>query len=485
MVKRIIVRGIKKKITNGPSKNYITRNEALKKLQIHLSDFRHLCILKGIFPKDPPRFFKGLNKTYYLKKDIQLLSNEEILRKFREIKAYSKKIIKAKKKNEKFDLKKLEENKPFYTLDKIIKERYPRFIDALHDLSDALCLMEIFSNFPKYELLKIDEKKVFLCKKYLREFYLYNSVCLGNIKKGFISIKGIYINVEIKGENIVWLVPYNFPQKMSFEIDYEIMNNFLELYLNLMKFVNFKLFKEIGLKYPPPEENSDLPFFGFNSLNLKSFQEKIEDNNNNKNNEENIIMESEEINKIKKIEEENLKIKNLFKNYVFFIGREIQCKEIFQMIIQSCGGIFCDESEYSCYNSENEHITHFITDRPENVIDIKKNKEYVQPQWIFDSLNNRKLMPTSDYFPGKKLPPHFSPFYEVDEKGDYVYDNNEDNEEDINEEEDKKELTKEEKELREMMMTNNKKKLLAKIREEAQKKKKQKVKTIKNKKVSK
>ena len=93
---------------------------------------------KGIFPKEPPKFFKGVNKTYYLIRDIKFLANEKLLSKFREIKAYQKKIVKATKKKQKFDAKHLIENKPTYNLVHIIKERYPRFIDALHDIDDAL-----------------------------------------------------------------------------------------------------------------------------------------------------------------------------------------------------------------------------------------------------------------------------------------------------------------------------------------------------------
>jgi pescadillo protein len=298
------------------------------------------------------------------------------------------------------------------------------------------------------------------------------------------------------GEEITWLNPFSHPQKITYDIDYEIMNDFLELYISLMQFVNFKLFKDVGLDYPPPEENFDVPFFGFNALNIRQFQEKIkeknfeEDNtntnnniNNNSNNTEEINIQSKEWAKISKATEDEKKLKNLFKNLIFYISREVPL-EIFATVISSCGGVYGDSTENSAFKEDDKRITHYIVDRPLNGINIKPNKEYVQPQWIFDCLNNKKILPVSNYSPGKKLPPHLSPYYEVNEKGEYVYEIDND-EMKIEEKEDKgenrnEELTKEDKELREMMLSNNKKKLLQKIRDEALKKKKTKVKVSKN-----
>jgi len=40
-------------------------------------------------------------------------------------------------------------------------------------------------------------------------------------------------------------------------------------------------------------------------------------------------------------------------------------------------------------------------DRPPENLVMVKNKEYVQPQWVFDSINIMTLLPISDYAPGK------------------------------------------------------------------------------------
>jgi len=204
----------KKKGQEGAAKTYITRNQALKLLQLPLPDFRRLCILKGVYPREP-RSKKKANKgstantTFYYTKDIRFLLHEPVLQSFRQQKVFAKKLTKAIGKEDYTKAKDLEEHRPGYVLDHIVKERYPSFHDALADLDDALSMLFLFSNLPP--LHRVDAATIHNCERLGAEFQHY-VIRSKSLRKCFLSIKGIYYQAEIEGEKVTWIVPYKFSQ---------------------------------------------------------------------------------------------------------------------------------------------------------------------------------------------------------------------------------------------------------------------------------
>jgi pescadillo protein len=57
-----------------------------------------------------------------------------------------------------------------------------------------------------------------------------------------------------------------------------------------------------------------------------------------------------------------------------------------------------------------------VIDRP-TIPMLHKNRQYVQPQWVFDSANARVLVRGELYAPGAHPPPHLSPFVDEEEEG--------------------------------------------------------------------
>ncbi|KAI8807990.1 Pescadillo N-terminus-domain-containing protein [Cladochytrium replicatum] len=245
---------IKKKGESGAVTNYITRAQAIKKLQVSLAQFRRLCILKGVYPREPnnkKKVGKGSTapRTYYYRKDILFLLHEPLLAKLREQRVHERKISKAISKEEWTTAKSLQVNRPGYKLDHIIKERYPSFVEALRDMDDALCMIFLFATLP------VDHKNVprgalDKSRRLAAEFqrYVVHTRCL---RKTFLSIKGIYYQVVIHGQEINWMVPYQFAQDLPVDVDFRVMGTFLELYQTLAEFVLYKLYTDENLVYPP------------------------------------------------------------------------------------------------------------------------------------------------------------------------------------------------------------------------------------------
>ena len=385
--------------------------------------------------------------------------------------------------------------RPRMSLDHIIKERYPTFQDALRDLDDALTMLFLFANLPS--TTAVPPKTIALCQRLTLEFehYLITARCL---RKSFLSIKGIYYQAVIQGQEILWLVPYRFVQKITGDVDLRIMGTFIEFYKTLLGFVNFRLYTSIGLVYPPKfssgsdDRGGDLNAFTLEGSALGRSNDT--ENTSTENNEE-----AKETSKLAQAEadklvdladpEENQKDEmntalttptsgereadqtfdkfeavaedadvlpqpesnttdqtSIFEPFTFYLSRETPrgplefllkafgCKRVGWDSVLGDGAYTTDESD--------SRITHQIVDRPSLPNDASRNgnneskgsgipnhgpvpsgnrilgRTYVQPQWVWDSVNAGKLQRPDLYAPGATLPPHLSPWVKP-KKGQY------------------------------------------------------------------
>lgn len=109
--------------------------------------------MKGVYPREPRKKYKGTNKTYYHVKDIKYLEQDKIMNTFRDVKIFTKKHKKLLSKGEKSKAEMTFARRPRMEFQHIIKERYPSFVDCLRDLDDALCLIFLYAKFPTHQYL--------------------------------------------------------------------------------------------------------------------------------------------------------------------------------------------------------------------------------------------------------------------------------------------------------------------------------------------
>nr|XP_009621295.1 LOW QUALITY PROTEIN: pescadillo homolog [Nicotiana tomentosiformis] len=433
----------------GNAARYITKSQAVKYLQVSLSLFRKLCILKGIFPREPKKKVKGNHRTYYHTKDILFLKHEPLLEKFREMRAYEKKIKKAVSKKNRDLAECLLTRKSTYTLDMLIRERYPKFIDALRDLDDCLSMVHLFAALPAVEREKIPVNRVHNRRRLSHEWQAYISRT-HKLRKTFISVKGIYYQAEIDGQKITWLTPHALQQVLPADVDYNIMLTFLEFYETLLAFVNFKLYHSINVKYPPILDSrlealaADLDALSRYFVNRASMTESkaasVSESDVSKDLREGTNYDESEL-RLAQLQQqlpsnepgaimhlvqnaaesdeddsETRECKALFKDIKFFLSREVP-RESLLLVIHAFGGIVSwMDGEGAPFKETDQSITHQIVDRPTQGHKFL-SREYVQPQWIYDCINARILLPVDEYIVGRISPPHLSPFVDNEAEG--------------------------------------------------------------------
>ena len=359
-----------------------------------------------------------------------------------------------------------------------------QFVDALRDLDDALSLLFLFANLPSSST--VPPKTIALCQRLCLEFEHY-LITTHSLRKSFLSIKGIYYQATIQGQDILWLVPYRFVQRVTGDVDFRIMGTFVEFYTTLLGFVNFRLYTSIGLIYPPrfnaksDEQGAEL---GAISLEGRAIEEPKQINlvNGHVNGEINGEIGPSEANdeiqkrvaaieEVPSTEQDNAQGQaldqeindaidtfettgddadvlpqpqargneagSLFAPFTFFLSRETP-RQPLEFILRAFG---CKRIGWDTIlgdgaftnNEADPTITHQVVDRPPipNVSEDLHSSEspsdpssttivksghrvpgrtYIQPQWVWDCINEVKLLRPDLYGPGATLPPHLSPW---------------------------------------------------------------------------
>ncbi len=246
-----------KKDHAGLDATFIGRSACLRRLQVTLKDFRRLCILKGVYPREPRGRAPGNKKgqVFYHVKDLKALMHEPLLVKFREFRAFMKKLRKCAGRNEKDEAVRKDSLAPSYSLHHLVRERYPRFVDALSDLDDALAMVYLYAALPsKGDVVSKVTKKA---QALAAEWGAYCSTTSA-ISKSFISVKGVYMEATIQNTKICWVIPHSFTQNIPPDVDFRVMNTFFEFYETLLGFVMYKLYNDIGVRYPLPVTSADI-----------------------------------------------------------------------------------------------------------------------------------------------------------------------------------------------------------------------------------
>ena len=375
----------------------------------------------------------------------------------------------------------MEKNKtPKISLDHIVKERYPTFVDALRDLDDALSLLFLFANLPSTST--VPPKTIALCQRLCLEFEHY-LISTNSLRKSFLSIKGIYYQATIQGQDILWLVPYKFVQRVTGDVDFRIMGTFVEFYTTLLGFVNFRLYTSIGLVYPPKfdlksdEQGGELGAFTLEGKGIEAsgqieaavndyvngelklnteIQMKVDAISELQNEHEEIepeqkLLSAEEVNDaidsfettgegadvLPQPQISGTEASNLFAPFSFFLSRETP-RQPLEFIIRAFGckrvGWDAVLGDGAFTNNESDpSITHQVVDRPplpepslpevptvggEELPTAGTARQggrvpgriYIQPQWVWDCINEGKLLRPDLYAPGATLPPHLSPW---------------------------------------------------------------------------
>lgn len=409
-------------------KRYLTKQQACRLLQVDSMQFRRLCILKGIYPRAIGRSKQkasGSEKQLYYAREIKWLVHDQLPSKIYAFKAWERKVRTAEALKRKADLAMLRRvTKPAYALDATLKERYPTFLDAVRDVDDAMTNIALYAfmspevnsattiEFHHALPVGLHEKAVETVARWLS--FVSKAKALS---KGFVSVKGYYYEAVIKGQRVMWLMPHEYASKFPSGVQQYILITFLEIQCELMRFVLFKLERELAAELAErarrEDEGDDEHAADFaRGATAEDATAGAAGASGGAGGAGNALADPEKADlaalRAAAVGKDGIRaelalVSRIFEGLTFYIGRECPAKHC-RFVITACGGRIVE--------APGAGVTHHVIDRPQLAPGQTRQAatEYIQPQYLFDCLNARALLPVRGYRLGEELPPHTSPF---------------------------------------------------------------------------
>lgn len=286
----------------------------------------------------------------------------------------------------------------------------------------------------------------------------------------FLGIKGVYYECGVPGQGgetiqVRWLEGYEFQQYVPHDVDFRILLTFLDLYRTLISFVLYKLYTEENLVYPPPldveldERGESVGAFklverknaeGVEGEGKKVSRKEVKraikgigvgagDGDVEMDQADGDTEEREEdfVERPSKTTDDDVATAPLttynsllassstpstshhallFSPYTFYLSRETSSRT-WEFVIRAMGGkVITSLSAATPADMPNAgSITHVVIDRPmtmERMREMEAGRKWawIQPQWVADCVNKRKVIGAEGYGPGQLLPPHLSPW---------------------------------------------------------------------------
>ncbi|CAD25956.1 hypothetical protein [Encephalitozoon cuniculi GB-M1] len=360
-----------------PQKKYISKGLVMKNLGLREKEFDKLVALCGVYPyipKDNRKVDQG-DGFYYRISDANRLAHSDVYRTLVKNKRLEEKKKRYSGTGFEYKIRNICDEEYGYV--DLIKSRFKGLGEAVDELNYTL------SSLYLGRMLELDDRIAEVVEMF-EDFVRRRSL----LEYSYMSKAGVYNQITLGRIKVVWFVPYPGVS-----------------------------LKEIV------EEKKDMPQkFEWSEPNFLDFVSSSEEESSSESSEmEAVCNDPGKIDvsllshsipllmvhcrlvlyKMEMVYKPCSSLKGIFSGVKFYIESDVVGDSL-RLIALSCGG--------SVVGSPCEADIHVS----EKVDEMVENVTYVQPQYLFDSLNQGKRACVENYCVGKRLPRHASPFASVD-----------------------------------------------------------------------